>query len=129
MTRRPPYPFTPGDNTTGQCSTCGEVFYGERSFDTHIRGEYPERGCIDPATDPPRKDGRRYWLDTRQRWRFGTQIDADDYERRHQARVEQLRSARWDRATRESTPRTARPGVPGTPSTVARSQTRNPGSA
>lgn len=65
---KPVYPFKVGDNNTGQCSSCGEVFYGERSFDTHRR----DGACLDPGDALNRKgEPHPYWLDKSGRWHYG----------------------------------------------------------
>lgn len=126
MTRRPPYPFTVGDNATGQCSACAEVFYGEGAFDHHRRGVEPDRGCIDPANPPRREDGtpEPWWLDNRQRWHLGPAVDPDEYERRKRDRAAAASAARRDPSGRTQRARTALPGVPGTPRPAL---LRNPG--
>lgn len=76
---RPPYTFKAGDNSTGQCSACREVFYGEEAFDRHRRGEEPERRCIDPTDPPLRRNGtpEPWWLDDRGRWHRGRRMPED----------------------------------------------------
>ena len=70
-----PYPFTVGDNSTGQCSLCGRVFYGEGAFDGHRRG----RACLDPYDPPLRKDGtfEPWWRDAKTRWHKGERMSAE----------------------------------------------------
>lgn len=88
---KPLYPFVVGDNNTGQCSSCGEVFYGERAFDSHRRDGI----CLDPA-NPPRSRRRvrvdsgtvvtvegeplPYWLDKKGRWHWGKRRPSETYE-------------------------------------------------
>lgn len=110
-----PYPFKPGDDKTGQCSACGEAFYGEESFDWHRRGEGPGRHCIDPAKEPPSKTGRRYWYDNQGRWHYGEPINPNDYDARLRARAEQLRTARQESVGRARSAQQGAPGVLGTP--------------
>ena len=72
--RQERYPFKVGDNNTGQCSVCMEVFYGEAAFDRHRR-DTPDgdRYCVDPADPPAGRTGKAlpFWLDKQQRWHFG----------------------------------------------------------
>lgn len=87
MTRyggKPPYPFTEGDNMTGQCALCGEVFYGEKAFSLH---QTLRHGCIDPATPPPGRDGtpQPWRLDSRGRWHYGEPM-SDEQKARARAR-------------------------------------------
>lgn len=89
---RPPYPFKLGDNKTGQCSACGEVFYGEESFDKHRQGEEPNRVCVDPARQKPSKGGRRYWYDNQGRWHYGAPINPNEYAERQRASGARLRT-------------------------------------
>lgn len=109
MTRRPPYPFTPGDNSTGQCSACGEVFYGEAAFDRHRQDRDGDRICLDPATIESKPNAKAWWLDDRERWHYSKPMTPAE-----RARI----------AGREGSkpPRTALPGVPGTPATVGVSE-------
>lgn len=74
---KPRYRFRVGDDKTGQCSECGEVFFGERSFDRHRRGPHEPGGryCVDPATEPPaEKSGAHYWVDDKGRWHYGLRM-------------------------------------------------------
>lgn|GEM_PF-6023405 len=105
-----PYPFKPGDDKTGQCSDCGEVFYGERAFDRHRRDAGDDRVCIDPGNPPLRKDGtpERWSRDSRDRWRLGTAED-------RAAVAARLRTGTQHRGGQDSARVPARPGVPGTP--------------
>ena len=71
------YRFNVGDNSTGQCSACMEVFYGENAFDSHRRGDGSDRHCVDPANPPLRKDGKpeQWWMDEKGRWHVGQRMD------------------------------------------------------
>ena len=72
---KPAYKFRVGDNKTGQCSECGEVFYGDFAFDAHRRGPHDgERYCVDPRTGEVREEGRKpltYWQGKCGRWHYG----------------------------------------------------------
>ena len=72
---RQAYPFKVGDNSTGQCSACGRVFYGEHAFDVHRRGGL----CLDPYAPPRRKDGTAepWWRDSKTRWHYGQRMSAE----------------------------------------------------
>lgn len=80
--RQERYRFKTGDDRTGQCSVCMEVFYGEQSFDMHRRGEHPHgRYCIDPSDPPVSAAGlpAPYWLDGLGRWHYGRRRPSDSY--------------------------------------------------
>lgn len=100
MTRRPPYPFTPGDNMTGQCSACGEVFYGEYAFDRHRQDSDGDRICIDPSTIESRPDSKAWWRDDRGRWHYSKPMTPAE-------------RARIVGRERSNPPTTDLPGVPG----------------
>lgn len=101
-----PYPFTAGDDKTGQCSECGEAFFGERAFDLHRYDDGVERACHDPSRIVAKPGGPSWWLDTRGRWHHSKPMTQDDRDR--------VRGTDHRAPTPQERPM-GLPGVPGTP--------------